>query len=114
MEQLAAKSSDKDSLTSLFTTLVSELPGESKERESLHQQLEELNSRWTALSDQLEQHESNLEAGHTLAKGYEGAMNKLLPWVPETLDRLENLGPPPSEPEMVEKRKNQIEVSGNV
>ena len=110
MEQLEAKSAEKDTLVNLLVDLVAQLPTESEEREDLQSQVEELNKRWSALSEGLSQHESNLEAAFMLAKGHEGAMAKLLPWVPETTERLENLGPPPSEPELVEKLKTEIEV----
>jgi chromosome segregation ATPase len=111
MEQLDAKSAEKDALVALLAELVAQLPGESEERGDLQDQVEQLNKRWTAISEGLSQHESNLEAAFMLAKGHEGAMAKLLPWVPTTTERLENLGPPPSEPEQVEKLKAEIEVS---
>ena len=110
MEQLDDKSAEKDRLVTLLADLVAQLPSESEEREGLQQQVEELNKRWAALSESLSQHESNLETAFMLAKGHEGAMEKLFPWVPETVERLENLGPPPSEPELVEKLKTEIEV----
>lgn len=110
MEQLDAKSAEKDALVALLAELVAQLPSESEEREGLQDQVEQLNKRWTALSECLSQHESNLEAAFMLAKGHEGAMAKLFPWVPTTTERLENLGPPPSEPEQVEKLKTEIEV----
>ena len=110
MEQLDAKSAEKDTLVALLAELVAQLPSESKEREELQEQVEQLNKRWVAISEGLSQYESNLESAFMLAKGHEGAMAKLLPWVPTTTDRLENLGPPPSEPEQVEKLKTEIEV----
>ena len=110
MEQLDAKSAEKDALVALLAELVAQLPSESEEREELQEQMEQLNKRWTAISEGLSQHESNLESAFMLARGHEGAMAKLLPWVPTTTDRLENLGPPPSEPEQVEKLKTEIEV----
>ena len=110
MEQLDAKSAEKDALVALLAELVAQLPTESKEREELQDQVEQLNKRWTALSESLSQHETNLEAAFMLAKGHEGAMAKLFPWIPTTTERLENLGPPPSEPDQVEKLKTEIEV----
>ena len=110
MEQLDAKSAEKDTLVALLAELVAQLPNESEEREELQGQVEQLNKRWVAISEGLSQHESNLESAFMLAKGHEGAMAKLIPWVPTTIDRLENLGPPPSEPEQVEKLKTEIEV----
>ena len=74
-------------------------------------QLDQLNSAWANLSDQLDRHRSNLDGALNLARSYEGSSRKLLPWVPNTLSHLENLGPPPSEPEAVEKLKADIEVS---
>ena len=41
---------------------------------------------------------------------YEDSVRRLLPWVPDTLSRLNGLGPCPTEPEAVEQRKNEIEV----
>ena len=111
MEQLDAKGAERDALVALLAELVAQLPSESEEREVLQDQMERLNKRWTALSESLSQHESNLESAFMLAKGHEGAMAKLFPWVPTTTERLENLGPPPSEPEQVEKLKTEIEVS---
>lgn len=110
MEQLDGRSVEKETLMALLKDLVAQLPAESEEREGLQSQVDELNKRWTALSESLSQHESNLEAAFTLANDHEGAMKKLFPWVPTTTERLENLGPPPSEPEQVEKLKTEIEV----
>ena len=73
-------------------------------------QLDQLDNAWTSLSDQLDQNHSNLDGALNLARSYEGSSQKLLPWVPNTLGHLENLGPPPSEPEAVEKLKSDIEV----
>ena len=111
MEQLDAKSAERDALVALLAELVAQLLSESEEREELQDQMERLNKRWTALFESLSQHESDLESAFMLAKGHEGAMAKLFPWVPTTTKRLENLGPPPSEPEQVEKLKTEIEVS---
>lgn len=111
MERLEAKSAEKESLVTLLADLVANLPSGSKEKESLQAELDKVNKKWSDLSESLSQHESNLEAAVTLAKGHEGAVAKLFPWVPETLQRLENLGPPPAEPELVEKLKAEIEVS---
>ena len=110
MEGLDAKSAEKEALVALLAELVARLPSESEERGELQDQMEQLNKRWTAISESLSQHESNLEAAFMLAKGHEGAMAKLFPWVPMTIERLDNLGPPPSEPEQVEKLKTEIEV----
>lgn len=38
-------------------------------------------------------------------------MQRLLPWVPDTLSHISSLGACPTEPEAVEKRKKVIEVS---
>ena len=43
---------------------------------------------------------------------YEESVQRLLPWVPDTLAHLNGLGPCPTEPEAVEQRKNEIEVRG--
>ena len=110
MERLDAKCAEKDQLVALLADLVAQLPPDSKEKEQLQAQVEDLNKRWSSLSEGLSHSESNLEAAFMLAKGHEGAMAKLYPWVPETLERLENLGPPPAEPELVEKLKAEIEV----
>ena len=110
MEQLEAKSAEKEALVALLAELVAQLLTESEERRELQDQVEQLNKRWATISENLSQHESNLEAAFMLAKGHEGTMAKLFPWVPTTTERLENLGPPPSEPEQVEKLKTEIEV----
>lgn len=110
MERLEAKSAEKESLVTLLADLVAKLPSGSEEKESLQSQVDKVNKKWITLSDSLSQHESNLEAAFALAKGHEGAVAKLFPWVPETLQQLGNLGPPPAEPELVEKLKAKIEV----
>lgn len=113
-ERLGAKSAEKEALVTLLADLVAKLPPDSKEKESLQTQVDDVTKKWSALSENLSQHESNLEAAFMLAKGREGAMAKLFPWVPGTLERLENLGPPPAEPELVEKLKAEIEVCAAV
>ena len=110
MEQLDSKSAEKDELVALLAELVTQLPSESDEREDLQKKLEDLNNTWSSVSADLSHHESSLEAAFMLAKGREEAMAKLFPWVSTTLERLENVGPPPSEPELVEKLKSEIEV----
>lgn len=110
MQQLASHAPEKDKLAPLLTTLTSHLPTENPDREGLQNQFDELTSRWSDLTDHLGQCQSNLDSTLALAKNYEGAADKLLPWVPNTLNRLENLGPPPAEPEAVEKLKSEIEV----
>ena len=113
MQQLASHAPEKDKLAPLLSTLTSHLPTENPDREGLQNQFDELTSRWSELTDHLGQCQSNLDSTLALAKNYEGAADKLLPWVPDTLNRLENLGPPPTEPEAVEKLKSEIEV-GNM
>ena len=110
MQQLVSHTPEKDKLAPLLSTLTSHLPSENPDREGLQNQFDELTSRWSDLTDHLGQCQSNLDSTLALAKNYEGAADKLLPWVPDTLNRLENLGPPPAEPEAVEKLKSEIEV----
>ena len=111
LQQLASQIPEKDSLGPLLATLTSHLPTENPDREGFQDQFDELTSRWSNLSDKLGQCHANLDSALALAKTYEGATEKLLPWVPDTLGRLENLGPPPTDPEAVEKLKSEIEVS---
>ena len=51
-----------------------------------------------------------LDSAHSHAAPYEEALQRLFPWIPDTLSVLEGLGACPTEPEAVEERKNKIEV----
>lgn len=97
-------------LLPLFSQLTSELPDNSDERDQLQIQLDEVEQKWTKVCDQLKQHQSNLDKALALAKSYEGTLRRLLPWVPNTLEHLETMGPPPAEPDLVEKLKSEVEV----
>ena len=108
---MAAKAVDKDKLVPLLVDLTTKLPEENEERERLQNQLDTLNKKWSDLSSQLGQHQTNLDNAFDLASTREGELEKLNPWVPQTLQRLENLGPPPTEPEKVEELKAEIEVT---
>ena len=110
MEDLASKAADKENLAKLFSELISDLPDDIPEKQSLQNSLDKLNTSLSNLSDQLARDQTSLDAALGLARSYEGAQEKLVPWVPETLDRLEKLGAPPTEPEMVEQLKADIEV----
>ena len=109
---MAGKAEDKEKLAALLTELTSQLPEGNKEQEELQNQLDSLNKRWKDLSSQLDQHKTNLDSALELACSHEGSLKTLTPWVPHTLERLENLGPPPPEPEKVQKLKAEIEVGG--
>ena len=93
---MEAKAVDKERLIPLQVELTSELPDGSTEREELQNRLDSLNKKWADLSNKLGQHKTELDS--------------LTPWVPQTLERLENLGPPPTEPEKVQELKVEIEV----
>ena len=110
LEGLSSHQDTKDKLLPLFAQLTSSLPDSSKERTQLQAQLDELNTKWSNLSDQLQQHQSNLDTALPLAKSHEVAMERLIPWVPNKLERLEGMGPPPAEPNLVEQLKTEIEV----
>ena len=107
---MAAKTQDKDKLVPLFAELTSQLPDGSELRDKLQNQLNGLNKRWGDLSNQLGQCKSQLDSAYGLASTHEGSMAALTPWVPDTLEKLENLGAPPTEPEKVQKLKAEIEV----
>ena len=107
---MAEKAKEKDGLAPLLASLTSQLPEASSERDGMQDQLDGLNKRWSDLSDQLKQCKAKLDSAHNLATGHESSLESLNPWVPETLERLENLGPPPAEPEKVQKLKAEIEV----
>ena len=113
MEALSSHQDTKDGLVPLFTQLTSELPDGGEETIQLQNQLDQLNTKWSNLTDQLRQHQSNLDTALPLAKSHEDAMSRLVPWVPNTLERLENVGPPPAEPNLVEQLKTEVEVLYN-
>lgn len=112
LEEMSSRSKDKEKLAPLLADLVSQLPEErSSEKEELQNRLGGLNKKWLDLSDRLGQHKSRLDSAFDMATTHERSMGALTPWVPETLERLENLGPPPTEPEKVQKLRVEIEVS---
>ena len=51
-----------------------------------------------------------LETVLGLAQSHEVACEKLFPWVPNSLSRMEGVSSLPSEPEAVEKLKAEVEV----
>lgn len=110
LEQMSCHQATKDDLQPLFVQLTSELPDSSDERTRLQNQLDEIEQKWANLSDQLKQHQSNLDIALPLAKSHESTMEKLLPWIPNTLERLETMGPPPAEPDLVQQLKSEVEV----
>ena len=110
MDDLAEKSEDKNKLVPFLADLTSRLPEGTAEQQELQNQLDDLNKRWGDLSNQLEHCKSGLDSAFGLACSHEDAMKMLTPWVPETLERLENLGPPPTEPEKVQTLRAEIEV----
>lgn len=107
---MEAKAVNKEKLIPLQAELTSELPDGNTEREELRNRLDGLNKKWADLSNQLGQHKTKLDSAFGLACAHEGSMKSLTPWVPQTLERLENLGPPPTEPEKVQELKVEIEV----
>lgn len=110
LSDMVTKSEGKDKLLPLLADLTSQLPGGNAEQEELRNQLDSLTKRWVNLSNELEQHKTKLDSAFGLACTHEGSMKMLTPWVPETLERLENLGPPPTEPEKVQQLRTEIEV----
>jgi len=112
-EEVQTKEADKDSLPLLFSELTSSLPSENSDCESLQSTLDSLNTGWANLTQQMGQQQTCLEMALGLANVTEGAVGKLIPWVPDTLQHLKSLGPPPAEPEQVEQQKAELEVSGS-
>ena len=110
LEEMTAKAAQKDKLVPLLSELTAQLPEGSEERDQLQDQLDTLNKKWTDLSNQISQHKGSLDAAFELASSHEGSLGSLNPWVPDTLQHLENLGPPPTEPEKVQQLKAEIEV----
>lgn len=107
---MAAKSEEKKKLAPLLTELTSRLPEGSKEREGLQSQLDGLGERWSDLSGRLGQCQANLDSAFDMASTHESSTTALTPWVPDTLEHLQTLGPPPADPEKVQKLKAEIEV----
>ncbi len=110
LEELSSQQTTKDGLAPLFTELTARLPIDSEEKVQLQSQLDQLNTKWSNLTDQLREHQSNLDTALPLANSHKGAMDRLVPWVPNTLGRLETMGPPPAEPNLVEQLKTEVEV----
>ncbi len=110
-EEMSKKAQDKEKLAALLADLTSRLPEGSEERDDLQDQLSSFNKKWSDLSHQLSQCQSSLDTALELASVHDGDMDKLTPWVPQTLEHLENSGPPPTKPEKVEELKTKIEVS---
>ena len=106
---MESREEERAKLHPLIQALISQLPADHEDRAILLVQQEDLNSKWSTLDEELRGHQNKLETAHAQAVAYEGAMAKLLPWVPKTLSYLEGLGPIPTEPEMVEQRKSEVE-----
>ncbi len=107
---MLARAQDKTSLLPLLAELTAQLPEGNSEQRALQDRLDDLTRRWTDLSSELQQSKTNLDSAFELACSREGSVRVLTPWVPRTLERLENVGPPPTEPEKVQELKAEIEV----
>ncbi|CAI8055157.1 Microtubule-actin cross-linking factor 1, isoforms 1/2/3/5 [Geodia barretti] len=110
MEDVASRADEKAKLHSLVQELTSELSADNEERAALLQQLSDVNREWEELQQQLSECQEKLDSAHSHAAPYEDALERLFPWIPDTLARLEGLGACPTEPEAVEQRKNKIEA----
>jgi uncharacterized coiled-coil DUF342 family protein len=110
MEDVASRADEKAKLHPLVQELTSELSADNKERAALLQQLSDVNREWEELQQQLSECQEKLDSAHSHAAPYEDALERLFPWIPDTLARLEGLGACPTEPEAVEQRKNKIEA----
>ena len=108
---MQAKESERDALSPLFSHLTSDLPSENSDCVGLQSKLDSIASSWEDLTQQLAHQQTCLENALGLANVTEGALGKLNPWVPDTLSYLKSLGPPPAEPELVQKQKAELEVS---
>ena len=112
LQEMQSREEERANLRPLIQSLISRQPTNHKDGPVLLSRLDDLSSNWAKREKELRECQSTLQTAHDLAVSYEGAMEKLLPWVPETLKHLGSLGAIPTEPEEVEKRKREVEVRG--
>ena len=96
-------------------TLLGDVATNSSRDNPLKQQLEEdnedLRRRWLQLANQLEDKQEALEDALRLAEKYKDDRAAVDQWMKDTNDKLDALGPPPSNPKEAEKELNNIKVS---
>ena len=114
LSEMAERTPKKDKLALLYDELTNQLPADNPDKETLKSQFDDFNQQWLDLSDQLDQSEASLDSAVELASRYEPAHERLYPWIPQSLRKLEGFESLPSNPEAVSQARKEVEVRVHV
>ena len=110
-EEQTAKKSSLDSLDQLLADVVSGSSTDNPLKQQLEEKNEDIKKRWQQLVNTLEIKQEVLIEALRLAEKYEENKTKIEQWMKEANTKLDELGPPPSNPQEAEKELNKIKVS---
>ena len=110
-EEQTAKKSSLDSLDPLLADVVSGSSTDNPLKQKLEEKNEDVKKRWQQLANTLEDKQEALTEALRLAEKYKEDKSKVEQWMKEDNTKLDELGPPPSNPQEAEKELNKIKVS---
>ena len=85
---------------------------DSKDAEEITKQLDEINDSWDSLQQKLGKREEGLKDMLKLSKKFYDVLQKLSDWLPDMSDKLDNLSPVSTQPEVIEQQKSELQVGG--
>lgn len=110
-EEQTSKKLTLDDLESLLTDVVSGGSADNPFKQKLEEDNESIKGRWQQLANTLKKKQEDLTDALQLAEKYEEHKRKIEQWMMETNVKLESMGPPPSNPKVVEQECSKIKVS---
>ncbi|XP_065889965.1 microtubule-actin cross-linking factor 1-like isoform X3 [Dysidea avara] len=109
-EEQTTKKSSLDSLDPLLVDVVSGSSTDNPLKQQLEEKNEDVKKRWQQLANTLEDKQEALTEALRLAEKYKEDKSKVEQWMKEANTKLDELGPPPSNPQEAEKELNKIKV----
>ena len=110
-EEQASKKSSLDSLDPLLADVVSGSSTDNPLKQQLEEKNEDVKKRWQQLANTIEDKQEALTEVLRLAEKYKEDKSKVKQWMKEANSKLNELGPPPSNPQEAEKELNKIKVN---
>lgn len=110
-EEHTSKQLTLDNVESLLTDIVSDSSADNPFKQQLEENNEHLKKRWQKLTNALKSKQEGLTDALQLAEKYEECKAEMEQWMMEASVKLEQMGSPPSNPEVTEQEYNKIKVS---
>lgn len=110
-DNLGNKQADLDKVNQCSENLLQRVPDDSDDHTVVRGKVSELSSKYADLNDRLRAKEEQLEEEVNKVKEFNDMVNDLDNWLCDAKDKLAEVGPISTDPDVVKKQIEQIKVS---